>query len=260
MRSGLFAILVTLVLAGCAGPAAVTAPAATASPPAATPAATVRPSPATPVPSPSGLPVAFCPNPEGGVCLGPVPAGTYTTRAFEPGITYVLPAGWGNYEDLPGNVELLPPGFDLAGVDAGTSDYIGVYTHVIAETQECAGPATEAGRTPAGIAKWLRGQANLTVTAPRKASIGGLDGVVVDIKLPKGFQRVVDWSNGRCVIMGQAPSGLEHGVNPGGSMRLYLLESPVAKGTTLAIEIDDVTGSDALDSYSDVAEHFQFGR
>ena len=253
------AILVTLVLGGCAGPAAVANPSTTGVPAVASPVATVRPSAATPVPSPSGSPMAFCPNPEGGVCLGPVSAGTYATRAFEPRITYVLPAGWGNYEDLPGNFELLPPGFDLAGGDAGTSDYIGVYTHVIAETAECAGPARGAGTSPVGMAKWLAGQRNLAVTAPKKASIGGLDGVVVDIKLAKGFQRVVDWSDGRCVIMGQAPSGLEHGVNPGGSMRLYLLESPVTHGTTLAIEIDDVTGSDALNAYSDVVKQFQFG-
>ena len=90
-------------------------------------------------------------------------------------------------------------------------------------------------------------------------SIGGLGGVVLDIKLAKGFKPVVDWSPGRCVIIGQAPSGLEHGINPGGSMRLYLLESPVVHGATLAIEIDDVTGTDALDGYSDVVKQFQFG-
>jgi hypothetical protein len=187
-------------------------------------------------------------------------AGTYSTRTFQPRLTYVLPTGWGNYEDLPGNFELLPPGFDLAGGDAGTSDYIGVYTHVVAETEECAGPAPGAGTTPAGIGKWLAGQRNLAVTTPRKASIGGLDGLVLDVTLAKGFKRVVDWSNGRCLIIGQAPSGLEHGVNPGGSMRLYLLESPVTPGATLAIEIDDVTGTDALDAYSAVVKQFGFGR
>ena len=60
-------------------------------------------------------------------------------------------------------------------------------------------------------------------------------------------------------MMGRSPSGLEHGVNPGASMRLYLLDSPVLTGTTLAIEIDDVTGSDALDAYSAVVKKFRFG-
>ena len=171
----------------------------------------------------------------------------------------MLPTGWGNYEDLPGNFELLPPGFDLAGGDAGTADYIGVYAHVLAETAECAGEEQKAGTTPEGIATWLAGQRNLAVTAPKKASIGGLDGVVVDITLAKGFKPVVDWSTGRCVIIGENPSGLEHGVNPGASMRLYLLGNPVIKDATLAIEIDDVTGSDDLNAYSDVVKQFQFG-
>jgi hypothetical protein len=218
----------------------------------------VPPSPVSATPSPTSSAPAPCPNRDGGTCLGPLSAGTYTTRTFQPRISYLVPTGWGNYEDLPGNFELLPPGFDLAGGDAGTADYIGVYAHIEAETAQCDGAAPDAETSPAGIATWLAGQKNLAVTVPRKTSIGGLEGVVIDLELAKDFKPVVDWSTGRCVIIGQSPSGLEHGIGPGASMRLYLLANPLAPGATLAIEIDDVTGSDALDTYSDLVRQFRF--
>ena len=77
---------------------------------------------------------AHCPNPEGGPqnhCLGPLDPGAYTTTMFEPTLTYSVPQGWSNMEDLRGNFLLLPPGGALDGVNAGTSDYLGVYTSVV---------------------------------------------------------------------------------------------------------------------------------
>lgn len=73
-----------------------------------------------------------CPNPEGHACLGPIAAGTYSTSVFRPQITYTVPAGWSNLEDTPGNFLLVPPGFDLPGVNRGTSDFIGIYASVAA--------------------------------------------------------------------------------------------------------------------------------
>src|SRR5262245_64709633 len=50
-----------------------------------------------------------CPNPEGQFCLGRLDAGTYSTVQFQPSLTYTVPAGWGNYEDMAGNFLLVPP-------------------------------------------------------------------------------------------------------------------------------------------------------
>jgi hypothetical protein len=65
--------------------------------------------------------------------------------------------------------------------------------------------------------------------------------------------------NGRCLIIGVTPSGLEHGVGPGVAMRLYLLthHDPILGGT-LAIEIDDISGGRHLDAYSSVVNGFRF--
>jgi hypothetical protein len=45
----------------------------------------------------------FCPFVDGGTCLEAIDAGTYTTTTFQPSITYTVPDGWLNREDLPGN-------------------------------------------------------------------------------------------------------------------------------------------------------------
>ncbi len=57
--------------------------------------------------SPATTESAGCPNPHGGSCLGNLDPGTYSTSVFDPKITYTVPAGWTNFEDLPGNFWLF---------------------------------------------------------------------------------------------------------------------------------------------------------
>jgi hypothetical protein len=196
----------------------------------------------------SASPSAACPNPEGGSCLGPVASGTYGTTVFRPIITYRVPAGWGNFEDLPGNFLLIPPGGEFAGVDPGTSDYVGVYASVVPDRPGCDGsPAVE--QDPTAIARWYGHQRAFETTTPYSVSVGGLDGIVLDLSLPHG-------SDGACFLKGTSPSEFEHGLIPGLVIRLYLLRHGP---DTLAIEVDDVAGGgNHLDAYSSVVDDFGF--
>ena len=73
---------------------------------------------------------------------------------------------------------LLPPGGNLPGVDAGTSDYIGVYTSVTPEG--CAsGPDS---LLPRAVAMCLAQQPTLQTTEPKGVDVGGLKGYVLDVK------------------------------------------------------------------------------
>ena len=86
--------------------------------------ASVAPSASAANPSPS-VASHYCPDPGvGGVntCLGSLQAGTYQTSSFHPPLSYTVPAGWDNEEDLPGNFLVLPPGSTIGGVNLGTSD------------------------------------------------------------------------------------------------------------------------------------------
>ena len=65
--------------------------------PSAATSASPEPSAAT-----SASPELACPNPNGGDCLGEIPQGTHETTTFMPALTYTVPDGWANYEDLKG--------------------------------------------------------------------------------------------------------------------------------------------------------------
>jgi hypothetical protein len=81
-----------------------------------------------------------CPNPEGQQCLGKLTPGTYKTVVFSPTITYTVPKGWRNFEDTPGNFLLVPSRGDLPGVNAGTSDFVGIYLCCSSPRRLGAGP------------------------------------------------------------------------------------------------------------------------
>lgn len=253
MRRAAFSCALTLILTGCAG---ASVPPSTA---ALTVAATTAVSTATPRPSaaasPTSTPRPACPNPTGGQCLGVLPAGTYSTVRFGPTITYIVPAGWENSEDLSGNFALLPPGNDIAGVDAGTSDYIGVYAS-IAPHAPCGHPVLDI-HGAAAMAAYMRGQAAYATTAARPASVGGLSGVVLDIRLAPTWKKAcVPGAPDAFLITGVTPSDFDHGLVGKLAIRLYLLD----RGTNvLAIEVDDVSGGGHLDGYDVVVKSLQFG-
>jgi len=249
-RSALIAAVALLGAAACggggaagashvvstAGPAGTTAPASTESP--------------------------VCPNPEGQLCLGKLDAGTYTTKVFTPAITYTVPAGWWNYEDTPGNFLLVPPYGDLPGVNAGTSDYIGVYGSVVAEAHTCSGSDQVTGVVwkPAPVARFLSKQHGLVTTRPRPVQVGGLKGVVVDIRLRHGAGLHCPGYAPRYlpIITGVGRTGLDHGVISHMVMRLYLLHT--SGGSVLAVEVDDVTNGRHLDRLSQIVHGLSFSK
>jgi hypothetical protein len=204
-------------------------------------------------------PARQCPNPHGGVCLGLLEDGEYTTARFQPTLTYSVPAGWDNEEDLSGNFLLVPPDGDLAGVDAGTSDYIGVYSAVQA-SGGCDGPPASGAFTPEEIASAIRQDSNLAVTEPQATKVGGLRGLVMDIELAEDLSDDCPsfGEEGHAVplILGVAPSSLDHAIVDGLTMRLYLLEHD---GGSLAIEVDDLHEGRNLTAYSKLIRGFAFG-
>ncbi|MBA3800760.1 MAG: hypothetical protein H0X18_17025 [Geodermatophilaceae bacterium] len=141
------ALLLTVLLAACTSPLAE-APTATASAPASTPER------ATPS-------AATCPNSVefGGACLGELAAGTYSTTVFTTQLTYTVPDGWANFEDLPGNFLLVPPSGTLEGVNADISDFIGVYDGVAPASANCdEAPEPGVETTPESMANWYASQ------------------------------------------------------------------------------------------------------
>jgi hypothetical protein len=208
--------------------------------------------------TPTSTPAADCPNTEGGVCLGLVDAGTYKTEQFWPRITYTVPDGWANYEDTPGNFLLVPPDGTLDGVDLGVSDYIGVYTAVLPAESRCSESAAFVDPTPAAIARAIRSRNDLHASKPESVSVGGLDGVVMDVGLADGWDKSCDFIAPKpfgTLMVGSSPSSFHHGIVPGQTVRLYLLDNG---HQTQAIEVEDFSGGEHLDRYSRVVEAMRF--
>ena len=193
-------------------------------------------------------------------------AGTYTTQTFEPGLTYTVTHGWSNYEDLPGNFLLLPPGVDLAGVDAGTADFIGAYDGVAAASADCAErPQADVETTAEAIATWLASADGLTASEPQAVSVGGRDGLVFDVELAVGYTEGCPYPDLEGIpmvpmLIGNliGPASLHHVVMDDTVTRLYLLEGPPYR--TIAIEINDARGGMSLEELDAVVEEFQFER
>lgn len=230
-------------------------------------APTIRPSAVVLQPTPavteavaptSGRP--DCPNPDGGACLGPMAAGTYTSSRFKYPVTYTVPAGWTNFEDLPGSVAFVPPGGDVAGVDAGTSDAVGIAASVAADSPDCSTqPEPGLGFSAKDIAEALAKRAGLTTTKPEAVTVGGLEGYVLDIRLAKGWTKSACSGEGKPdvpLLIGRPPSDFENTALGGVAIRLYLLDHGEA---TTAIEIDDVSGGGRIAEYMPLIEALKFG-
>lgn len=172
-------------------------------------------------------------------CLGWLKGGTYQTRTFSPALSYTVPAGWGNLEDMPGNFLLLPVDGELSGVNDGTSDYLGVYWDVAAP-ELCTGRAdTSVPQTWQGLLDWLLADPAIEVSQLTPVTISGLEGDVMDIttKDPKG-----DGCDGGVwadIYIGINHTSLVHSVTSTQPVRIYLLRNGDA---TTAIEIADAPG------------------
>ena len=144
------------------------------------------------------------------------------------------------------------------------SDYVGVYLHAVAPSRDCSSelkatqPEPGDGVTPLAIAEELRARPGLLVTAPRNVTVGGLPGVVIDIRMDEAWTGTCFYSKGAPVvplIKGMPPSSFDHSMIEGIETRLYLLAHD---GGTLAIEVQLVNPT-WLDEYAAVAESFSFG-
>jgi hypothetical protein len=200
-----------------------------------------------------------CPNPEGEACLGTLAAGTYTTRNFHPAITYTVPAGWKNYEDTAGNFLLVPPRGNLPGVNGGTSDFIGIYSSVTAPNGCEDGPAPGVLATPVNYRTWASHQPGFRNPKFRSASVGGLSGLVADLRLARGWKKTCIYSDGLPVqpmITGLGVSSLDHNVLPGQVTRLYLLD--YLQGA-LGIEVVDIKDAHHLPEYDQLIRSLRFG-
>lgn len=190
----------------------------------------------TPETTTTTVSVPRCPNPHGGECLGVLDAGTYSTRSMHPEITYTVPAGWENIEDLPGNFLLQ---------QRGDQRYLAVYQNVRIPAECNEEWADGVGESVDDLVAWYTAHPGIVSTEPETVSLGGLSGVSLDLSLDPAWTGTCDYSDGLPIVpilIGGLESSLHHVLLPGFQERLYLLEW---SGGNMVIEVGP-EGTDLL--------------
>ncbi len=224
-------------------------------PPTSTPTPTVAPS-ATPAPTDTAATVGptLCPPSEPN-CTGPLAAGTHSTSSVVSPVWFTVPDGWSKTLDVPGSMNLEREGQSDA--------FVAVWPDFqIASQTVCTGqPEPGLGRGVVDLLTFLVNHPGLAVTAPDPTVLGGLPGVVLDVR------RDGSWS-------GPCPDGVNLFTHQGtindigrelleGSWveRLWLLDGPNAHVTSVAVKAPN---PDALDAFVEIAtpviESFAFVR
>lgn len=231
--------LSVLLLAGCSpGDAGVAADPARPSTVPDTSTTTTAPSPPAQAPA--------CPNPHGGTCLGPLEPGKYRTSTFRPRLTYTVPAGWTNLEDLPGNFWLFQQQDAQDGVLGGS--YLGIYQNVRAAALNCHEAAQQdVGTTPAELVAWYESVPGLIVSEPERVKVGGLDGLQIDLALDRGVDTChYGPYQGIPLIIGDGVSELHHVILRQIDVRLVMLRW---RNGNVTLEITNVKEQHSADEF-----------
>ena len=179
-------------------------------------------------------------------------------------MAYTVPDGWANYEDTPGNFLLVPPSGTLEGVNAGTSDYIGMYDGIAPASANCDEvPEPGIETTPEAMADWYVSLPGLDTTEPTSVELGGLMGSVFDVALAEGHEEGCPYPGAEGIpmvplIIGVGPASLHHVACCDITTRLYLLSGP--SDETIAIEISDVEGGERSTSLTPSSVHSSSSR
>lgn len=167
-----------------------------------------------------------------------LPAGTYTSKAFVPAVTYTLPSGWSNPDDGPSYFHIAPAGAQDEGVY--------VFRDVVAMSQDPSCPdsgAAGVGKSARELATWMSSLPGVVASDPKTATLGGLSGYVLDLGIKDTWKQSCSFANGLPTVpLFYNPSAGFHWVMAGSErLRLFLLDVPA--GGTVVVDIDAFDGS-----------------
>jgi hypothetical protein len=190
-------------------------------------------------------------------CVGLLSARVHRSANFQPGLTYEVPAGWADHADSRGEYYLLAPGSKPNASEFGARDAIAFEANVTFTPAGCdAKPRFDASKTAVDIAAWMARRTNLVTTSPRPASIGGLKGTALDVRLAPNAPIECFPVPAVNLVHGLPPSdGYDQAILAGTAMRFYFFDHG---RDVLMIEIDDVSGGARLSEFAAVLDTVVF--
>jgi hypothetical protein len=177
-------------------------------------------------------------------CQGLLDVGVFRSTVLDPAISFeVTEPGW-TWDYSAGTFRIVA---DPSHEDLYSPDGIyflrdpGIASQDCEETEE---PGI--GRSVKDLVAWLKAAPGLAVTDPTPVTIGGLDGLMLDLRLDPGWSRPCFWSGKvpavPLIFRGADVGGYHWAMLPDMSLRWYVLES--ADGV-IVIDLEDGPGGSA---------------
>jgi hypothetical protein len=192
----------------------------------------------------------------------PAPTGTllapglHASTVFGEPLSYRVPVGWENPSDSETYFQIRPAGSELAAI------HIFLDPFAASQAESCPGERQPyIGTTSSELAAWIADRAGLAVSRPILASVGGLTGVMLDIRIAEGWRPSCPFADGLPTVplITRAPGGYHWIVAGNERLRLYLLDRP--GGGTVVVDIDAFDGrlfDELLRQAAPVVDSFSF--
>jgi hypothetical protein len=185
-------------------------------------------------------------------CGGPLTAGTYASKAFQPAVSYTLTDRWVNLRDWPEFFQLYPD--TLANRQLAAADEYPPYILIlpgptkVSPSAPCPGEGTASDLAEvdaAGFTEFLASRQHLSVAEPVSVTLSGLAGRQVDVGFKPG------WTG----CLPGTPIGMTHAQTDG--FRFIVLDTP--DGKSLLISVWSPTDFDTFVAAAmPVVQSFQF--
>ena len=165
-------------------------------------------------------------------CRGALTAGTYTSRAMDPALTFTVPSGWYNkFDHVRGY-----------GLEAGPNTSLEVQRDLVVARADCVEAETEpgVGTTASAMVQALADRPGLDTTEPAPITIGGLSGFTIDFTLSPDWTTPCPYSGGRPIV----PTVTDPQATPGTG--LHWAAESVSDGSFTRYIILDLPGGGTL--------------
>ena len=189
--------------------------------------------------------VSDCPAYPDDFCLGPLDPGVHVANYFTPlvpssaweldpaAMRYRVPSGWSNTYDAANEYTLEPL---VKHGDTGL--YMWTDATIVSAASPCTPqPRVEGRASPGELASWLSAQDTLTASGPVDVTVGGLDGLLVDVQVRPGASLpcVGDGIRYAPFLVHVEGNGMQWGFKADTRNRLYLLD--LDDGRTLVVHV-----------------------